>query len=230
MKTLLSLTLAVCISFTAFGQCNSFYPIKEDTKFQYEHFDKKDKLVLRTNQWFKDVTGSANNITATMVQEMIDVKKNSAIATSETEWTCNNGTLHFTMNNMTMEGQQANAASGMTVDITGDKMDLPPTLSVGQQLNDLTYNLKMMMSGMTLMNRTFDVTDRKVEARETVTTPAGTFDCYKVSFITTSKGGVGSGTYKTVIWYSKDAGMVKTENYSEKGALMGRQVLTKLER
>ncbi len=230
-KTILTLCL-FCAAFIVAAQCNSFFPLKENVKYEYDHFDKKDKLSLRTTQSFKDIAGSGTNMKAKMVQEVIDVKKDKIISTAETDWNCEDGTLHFTMNSMTMgmdNGQQANmGAGGMTVDVTGDKMDLPSALQVGQTLKDINYNIKMTMSGVTIMNRDLAVTDRKVEAQESITTPAGTFDCYKVNFTTTSTGGIGSGTIKTTIWYAKDVGLVKSENYKDDGKVLGKQILHKV--
>ena len=229
MKNLLVFALLMIIGITASSQCNTFFPLREGVKYQYDMYDKKEKLTMRTNQWLKNVSGAGNSMKATMVQEMIDVKKDEPIASTETEWTCENGTLHFALNNLAIDGAVA-PGSGMTVDFSGDQMDIPSDMQVGQALKDLTYQIKMGMSGMTVMNRSYNVKDRKVEAEEKVTTPAGTFDCYKVSFTTDSKGGIGSGTIKTIVWYSKDTGMVKTENYSDKGKLMSRQVLSKIEK
>ncbi|HYF69754.1 MAG TPA: hypothetical protein VD884_16530 [Ohtaekwangia sp.] len=212
------------------AQCNSFFPMKENVKYQYDHFDKKEKLSLRTRQWFKDVKGSGNTMNATMVQEMIDVKKDELIGTSESDWKCDDGTLHFEINNMSFAGQaQPNmGGSGMTMDVTGDQMDIPNDFEVGETLKDLTYQIKMAVNGMTMMNKSFHVKNRKVEAKESVTTRSGNYDCFKVSFTTTSEGGIGSGTIKTLIWYAKGVGMVKSENYDKNNKLMSRQVLTKV--
>jgi hypothetical protein len=230
MKKLLTTLFSLCLTITIYAQCNEFYPIKEGIKLEYDHFDKKEKLALRTTNMFKNVSGSGSSMKATMVQEIIDAKKDKSIGTSETEWICDGGTLHFTMNSMSMmmdNGQQA-GSPGMTVDVTGDKMDIPSDLKVGQSLKDITYNIKMSMSGMNLMNRTFLVKDRKVESKESVTTPAGTFDCYKLTFTTTSEKGLGSGTIKSAMWYAKDSGMIKSESYKEDGKMTSRQMLTKI--
>lgn len=61
-----------------------------------------------------------------------------------------------------------------------------------------------------------EVTNRKVEARESVTTTAGTWDCYKISYkskITIKTMGIGmpiniDGTE----WYAPGFGVVKTES------------------
>ena len=179
---------------------------------------------------FKNISGSGDNMTATMAQDLFDAKKGDKISSSELDWKCENGTLHFDMKSMSLmmdNAQQMNMGDGgISVDVTGDKLDLPSDLQVGQTLKDVAYTLKMTMSGMTLMNRTFNVKERKVEAQEDVTTPAGTFNCYKLTFLTTSEKG--GGTTKSAIWYAKDAGLVKTENYKEDGKLIARQVLTKI--
>lgn len=230
MKTSILSLLFLVSTLALQAQCNSFFPMKENVKYQYDHFDKKEKLSLRTIQWFKDVQGSGNTMNATMVQEMIDVKKDDLIGSSESAWKCDDGTLHFEINNMSFAGQpQANmGGSGMTMDVTGDQMDIPNNFKVGETLKDLTYQIKMAVNGMTMMNKSFDVKNRKVEAKESVTTPAGNYDCFKVSFTTTSEGGIGSGTIKTLIWYAKGVGMVKSENYDKNNKLMSRQVLTKV--
>ena len=164
-----------------------------------------------------------------MLQEIFDAKKGDKISVSNLKWACENGTLHFDMRSMTLMGeggQEVNMGeAGMSADVTGDELDLPSDLSVGQTLKDVTYNVKVSMGTLTLMNRTYTVKDRKVESQESLTTPAGTFDCYKVTFVTTGDKG---GASKSAIWYAKDAGMIKTENYKDDGKLLNRQVLVKL--
>jgi hypothetical protein len=131
------------------------------------------------------------------------------------------------MNLMMDETQQMNMGeAGMSVEVTGDELDLPSDLSVGQTLKDVSYTIKMTMGGMRLMNRTYHIKDRKVESQESLTTPAGTFDCYKITFITTNEKG--SGTIKSGVWYAKEAGLVKSENYKDDGKVSYRQVLAKL--
>jgi hypothetical protein len=232
MRILFTALVTLCFSSAMHGQCNAFFPLKENVRYEYDHFDRKEKLSFRMTHTFKNIAGSGDNMNATMVQDIFDAKKGEKLSTSELDWKCENGTLHFDMKSMNLmmdNGQQMNLGDGgMSVDVTGDKMDLPSDLDVGQTLKDVTYNFKMTMSGVTLMNRTFNVKERKVESEEDVTTPGGTFHCYKVTFKTSSEGGVGSGTTNSTIWYAKDAGLVKAENYKEDGKLINRQVLTKI--
>jgi hypothetical protein len=232
MKTLFTLLLSVCFSFEILGQCNSFFPLKENVRYEYEIYDRKEKLTTKMTHTCKNIQGSGDNMSATMTQELYDAKKGDKIATSDLDWKCENGILHFDMKSMNLmmdETQQMNMGdAGMSVDVTGDQLDLPSDLSVGQSLKDVSYTIKMTMAAMTLMNRTYHVKDRKVEAQENLTTPAGSFDCYKVTFTTASNKG--RGEMKSAIWYAKDAGLVKSENYDDSGKLTGRQILTKVVR
>lgn len=230
MKTLLVTAVAILLSLEIFGQCNSFFPLKENIQYEYEMYDRKEKLSSRMTHSFKNVTGSGDHLKATIAQEIYDPKNDEKLVSSELEWECENGTLHFDLKSMTMNmdnAQQMNMGeTGMNVEVTGDELDLPSNLSVGQTLKDVSYNIKMTMGTLSIMNRTYHVKDRKVETQESLTTPAGTFNCYKVTFTTTDEKG--RGATKSAMWYAEDAGMVKSENYNDSGKLLNRQVLVKL--
>lgn len=229
MKLIFAAFLSICLSFQIYAQCNSFFPLKENVRYEYEMFDKKEKMTARMTHTMKNISGSGGTMKATLAQEIFDGKKGDKISSSELNWACENGTLHFdlaSMNLMMDNTQQMNMAeSGMSIDVTGDQLDLPSDLEVGQKLKDVSYTVKMTMGTVTLMNRTFTVKDRKVESRENLTTPAGTFDCYKVTFITEDEK---DRDQKSSVWYAKDAGMIKNENYNDDGKLITRQVLIKI--
>lgn len=232
MKCTLLAGLVILVSFETNAQCNSFFPLKENVRYAYEMYDRKEKMTMKVSHTLKDVSGSGENMEATLVQDIFDAKKGDKLSTSELKWKCENGTLHFDMRSMSLmmdNGQQMNMGdAGMSVDVSGDELDLPTDLSVGQTLKDVTYNIKMAIGNLTLMNRTYTINDRKVESRENMTTPAGSFDCYKVTFTTIDEKS--HNTTKSAIWYAKDAGVVKTENYKDDGKLINRQLLVKLEK
>jgi len=62
-----------------------------------------------------------------------------------------------------------------------------------------------------------------------VTTPAGTFDCIKMTQDTDVKA-IFKMKAKTTTWYTKGVGMVKTENYDKNGKVESSTVLTKFEK
>lgn len=231
MKTFITACLSLCILYEISAQCNSFFPMKENVRYEYEMFDKKEKMTFKMAHTMKNISGSGDNMNATLAQEIFDPKKGDKISSSELDWSCKDGTLHFDMKSMNLmmdnTQQMSMGDAGMSVDVTGDELDLPSELEVGQTLKDVSYTIKMAMGTMTLMNRTYYVHERKVESKESITTTAGTFDCYKVTFITSDEKGRES---KSAIWYAKDAGMVKTENYNDDEKLINRQLLVKIVR
>lgn len=64
--------------------------------------------------------------------------------------------------------------------IEGAAIEFPLDVSEGQSLPDASYSMRMTQAGK-VMTITSIMKDRKVEAKERVTTPAGTFNCYKIS-------------------------------------------------
>jgi hypothetical protein len=82
---------------------------------------------------------------------------------------------------------------------------------------------------MAIMNMTINVSNRKVEAVENLTTPAGTFECYKISFDVATKMMINVKS-KGVEWFAKGIGMVKNETYDSNGKLLGSNVLTSIKK
>ncbi|MCB0580266.1 MAG: hypothetical protein KDD10_13265, partial [Phaeodactylibacter sp.] len=69
----------------------------------------------------------------------------------------------------------------------------------------------------------------KVEAFEAVTTPAGTFECVKITEDVDSKMAFVNTTGKNKSWYAKNIGLVRQEVFDEKGKLLVRQELVKID-
>jgi hypothetical protein len=77
---------------------------------------------------------------------------------------------------------------------------------------------------------TVTITDRKVVGKESVTTPAGTFDCFKITSNSTIKTKTVVGItmeFSAIEWLAPKAAIVKSESY-KKGKLQGYTLLTKL--
>jgi len=120
-------------------------------------------------------------------------------------------------------------------------MEYPSSMQVGDHLKDASTQMEMdMNNGMTTVT-TVQVTDRMIVAKENVTTPGGSWDCYKMTYKTTSstafKGAhadtinsamsamdklrakfgkfapkMPSNTSETTIWFAPGFGMVKMQS------------------
>ena len=99
---------------------------------------------------------------------------------------------------------------------------------MGQSLPDSKINI-MVSAGKVNLRMKVDVHDRKVIGQETVTVPAGSFDCYVISDEGTTTMLV-SKTTTHKIWVAKGVGTVKQETYDKKGKFDKLQLLTAFEK
>lgn len=228
MKTFLSAlaicTLNVCTVSAQNNLCdNGYMPFSEGVSFELTTYNKKDKVSSVVKHEITEVEGSTSEYTAQVKTQVFDDKGKPTVNGSYTIQ-CTEDGIGIDMS--TMMSQESMAAfSSMDVDVTGDALIIPNTLSPGQTLPDGEMQMQASMSGMSLMKLNMQVTDRKVESRESITTPAGTFDCVKITQ-TTTLDGFGKNAYTSTSWYAKGVGMVRTENYDKKGELNSYTVLT----
>ena len=95
------------------------------------------------------------------------------------------------------------------VSMTGESRGIPAELAVGMELPDYDVSIKVMFV-TTKMN----CKDRKVTARETVTTPAGSFDCFVVEEKTTVRTMMVNEKSNSKTWYARGIGMVRQEMWN----------------
>lgn len=106
-------------------------------------------------------------------------------------------------------------------------IEYPINVKEGEILPDATGVMRTEKDGKK-MEMKYHFKERKVEGKEDVTTPAGTWSCYKISYITEvdleipgmdeqskamMKKMKGAMKNKTLTWFSPDFGIVKMEMY-----------------
>lgn len=217
------LTMAIC---SAQNECSKFYPLEEGTTFQYTNFDKKGNPDGTVDYTISEVSDKGPATVATFDLKYTD-KKGKEIFESNYKITCENGTVRIDYKSLfPTQMMQQYSEMDIEMDITGTDIELPNDLSVGQELADANVSVEMSMGGIK-MNTTVDQTDRKVEKKESVTTPAGTYDCYLITESTTSKAMGASFELESKLWLAEGVGMVKQESYKKNGNLISSTELTK---
>ena len=163
----------------AFSQsnCSKFYPLEEGTSFQYTLYDKKGKPDGVTDYTVSDVSDVSGSTTATMQLKFTD-KKGKEVYNTDYSFTCTGSGIKIDFNSL-LPSTMLEQYEGMDYEITGTDIEIPNELSVGQELEDANMNMAISMAGMSV-NITVNNTNRKVEKKESVTTPAGTFDCFVI--------------------------------------------------
>lgn len=232
MKTKIFLYLMlICISPSLFGQnnCSKYYPMEEGSTFQYTMYNKKDKVEGVTDYVVSEVSSSDGNTTATMEVTFTDDKGKNVLE-SDYKITCTGDGVKIDYESLfPSEMKKQYEEMGMEMDITGTDIQIPNNLSAGQTLEDANVNVSMDMGAMK-MKVNVETYDRKVEKEESVTTPAGTFNCYLITEKSKSKVMMSNMETSNKVWISEGVGMVKQETYGKNGKLMSRMELTKFSR
>jgi hypothetical protein len=223
----LAILALFALSFTNPPQeCLSYFPLTKGSSWEYEEFDKNGELSgtnITTVVDVKEVNGNMEFILKGVTDGPKKKEKNHH--EQSFSYVCDNGVLKMSMEGMipqeTMEGMK-----DMEMEITQTEMMLPATLNAGDVLDDASVTMKVSSNGMTVMTMTVNITDRKVEKFEEVTTKAGTFNCAVISYNTHTDMGIMKMDASAREWFSPKVGMVKSENFDKKGNLESSRVLS----
>jgi len=227
MKTLITTIIAILL-FAPFSfaqsNCSKYYPFKEGATFTYTNYNKKGKESGEVNYKITNLRNEGDNEVITMSTKIKDAKGKDSVDFSY-DISCDGNGISIDYNslgNMGMLQQFEN----METEITGTNINIPNDLSVGQKLPDSNMNMKISM-GIT-MEIKVNVINREIIAKEKVTTPAGTFDCYvlQATSVVDMMGKKITSTSKS--WFSEGVGMVKQESNDEKGKPVNSTKLTAL--
>lgn len=211
-------------SLVAQTNCSRFYPMEEGTAFEYTMYNKKGKTDGVSSYQVTTVDNNGDSTTATMAISFTDAKGKD-VYSSDYSFTCTGNMVTIDYQSL-MPQQMLEQYGDMEMDISGTDLEIPNELTVGQSLKDANVTMKISMSGIN-MTTTVDMTNRKVEKQESVTTPAGTFDCYVLYSDTESKVMMVKQNFPSRVWLAEGVGMVKQETYKKNGNLMNSMQLTK---
>ena len=121
------------------------------------------------------------------ITSQVKDEKGELILESSYNISCKDDTISIDFNSM-INSQMFDQYQEFDLEISGTNLDLPNNLSVGQELPDASM-LMIINMGITL-KFSVNITDRKVIAKESVTTPAGTYDCFVISLFRRHENGV----------------------------------------
>lgn len=227
IRNFLIIVLAIFLSVPAIAQdCKLYFPENIGTVREMTNYDKKDKVTGRVVQTILDKNVSGQNLSLS-VETVIYDEKDNEFSRSNIEVGCENGIFKIDMSDYLSE--MLEAYQTMEVELEGDNLQFPGSISVGDELPDGSMNIKVNNSGITMVNMDVIIKNRKVLAKEKITTDAGTFDCYKISYETDAKTRMMTITTQGMEWIAEGVGVIRSESYNKRGKLTGYSLLTKLE-
>ncbi len=209
--------------------CNGYFAYKQGTKVELTCYDKKDKVSTLLKYEVKKNESSGNKTTVLFYNETLD-DKGALLAKGDYNIECKDGQIYADVRNISSFAAPKTADVEMS--FTGDKIIYPHNLKQGQKLADANMQIKgsMANAGLNLINMNISLTNRSVEGFESVNTPAGTFECVKISYDTDVKGGLFKFSGKSIEYLAKGIGIVKSESFDSKGKKSSSMLLTKLDR
>ncbi|NER18685.1 TapB family protein [Spongiivirga citrea] len=220
-KHVIACIFCLLLVVTAFAQdCDNALFLKEGNALVYNSYNKKGKALNQTIHTTKFIDIQNDWREATIDAEVISVSNDDTFIT-EYKASCENGLIGIEMarffNGATLAKYNPD---DFVISMDGDVLEFPSELEEGSNLNDGSFSAEIANQTATFITITFEITNRKVANKETITTKAGTFDCQKITYNYSTKAGIkvqGSGAD----WYTENRILVRSESYNRKGKLQG---------
>lgn len=226
---LFSFTLILSCSFVFLpADCSSLLFFKEGAQTTMTSYNADGKVTGTTKTVYSKVSKTTNGASVNATQENYD-KKGKLSTTSNYTIKCDKGTLYFDLK-MMMPDQQAETYKDFEMVVEGIEKEMPSDLVVGNTLKDANVNFTFKTkegNEMPMMKMAIKISNRKIEAKENITTAAGTYECFKITEDVEMKT-LFTIKVKSVHWFNPKVGTVKTESYKENGKYTGKTELTEL--
>ncbi len=229
-SVLLFLAVIFMWSDTFAQDCKFFYPTDVGVSLEYTFYNRKGKEDSKQIQKVIEKK-QEDGATVVVIESLHTGKKKDEVVKTTFEVKCDNGNFYMNMDDFTsaMNYEQYQSQPNMEVKIDSEDLFYPSDLSVGQTLPDGKVQIDIAANGIDMFGTTITIKNRKVEAAETITTTAGTFECLKITADVVTKSFSTMKT-KTIQWLAEGIGVVKSENQKSDGKLVSYQLLTKIDR
>ena len=223
MKKIFTILISIFICQNAGkAQTCGYLLLTNNAEVEMSMFDKKKepsgKVVYKVL--------SSNGKEAKVVSKVYN-EKGKEMGGGEGTYKCDGNNFSFDMKAM-LPSDQAKSMNmkDMEVKTNSATLNYPSNMTVGSTLPDNEFTADTYSGTMKLMGMSFKVTNRKVEAKESIATPAGTFDCFKITSNQDFKT-IFNFNVQMIEWFSPNVGVVKTEAY-RKGSLFSSTLITKI--
>lgn len=213
MKSLLTAFLVLAASSSFAQNCKDYFLLQNNKTVEMSMYNKKGKLSGRQVYSVSNVSNSGSVTTADINTTMLD-EKDKTIATGKSSIKCTGGVMLMNMK-MMLPQQQQQESPVTSADVSAESvfLEYPTKMNVGDDLKGGDFSMDIDVSGIK-SHVTMVINDRKVEAKEKITTPAGSWDCFKITYTgkMTIKMGISiprkmAGTE----WFAPGFGIVKTQ-------------------
>jgi hypothetical protein len=212
MKTVL-LTVCFVLTNTISAQDCNYYFLQNNKTIEQTFKNKKGKETGKQVYTITIAAKSGSTSTATVNSELFS-EKGKSISKATNNIKCIAGVLMMDMKLFIPSAQQEQmgTAAATASDVY---LEYPVVMNEGDLLKNGDFSLDYKTAAGMAGNVSVSITERKVTGKESVTTPAGTWECFKISSnqkITIKIAGIGIPIKANVIeWFAPGFGVVKTD-------------------
>ncbi len=202
--------------------CMGMYPLEEGATSEMTTYNKKGKVSMIAEHKVSSVDQTAAGTEYSIETRILD-EKGELQTEGTSSAVCKDGKFIMNIENILDEETRTNLKD-MQFEFEGEEVVIPLNIQPGMTLPDAS--MTMQTSGPVSIKATLNITNRKVEKKETITVPAGTYECFLITSDQQMK--MMTNTENTLKqWISPEVGLVKLEVYNKKGKLTSSQELTK---
>ena len=198
--------------------CSNYYFLQNNKTIEMTISNKNGNESGKMTYVVLNSKKNGSSITATINSEFVDAKGKS-ISKVTNNMKCENGVMQINMKTFIPPPQLEQIKTGSAT-ANDAYLEYPANMNVGDQLKDGQFNMDYESTSGLKSSIEISITERKVEGKETVTTPAGTWECFKISAknkIDSKISNIGIPITMPVIeWFAPGFGIVKTESKSGK--------------
>ena len=213
------------------GSCGALVLFHKGAQIEGTSYDAAGKEMTKQLTTITDVTDVDGILTAKSSAKMDGT---AAGKTMNLTYTCDGTYL-----NLDMSAMLQNFGGMASLKGVAKPVQFPINISVGENLPDASYTISVDRAA-TKMDVTSTIKNRTVTALENITTPAGSWDCYKVTADMSSSIESADANMKKIMeqvqskmkmkmsmimWYTPKIGIVRTEMYKN-GTLSSRSDIT----
>ncbi|MCS6929164.1 MAG: hypothetical protein NZM43_06670 [Saprospiraceae bacterium] len=215
---------SLCSALQAQTCSEMFDSFRKGVIFEYTSYDKKNRAQTISTHRINSVERIKDTLIAHADVTIKQAKGGKEIHNYSMPLKCHQGVLFMSMRSFVPIGQMSENPE-VQLEIKGGDLTFPNKLKIGQTLPNAEMEVTMRMGKVQMMKNRYLIKDRRVEAEETITTPAGSFNCYKISYNLEYQL-FGLQTMRNEMWYAPPVGTVKSVSFNGKGEVESRMELT----
>lgn len=222
--------IILCTSIAKAQDCKKYYYMMDNAEIQMTLYDKKDAISGIQTWKITNVTKSSSGYSSTANFKFTD-SKGQEITKGNGTYKCEGGKLMADVHMfLPQEGMQKTSMGDAKLNTA--YVEYPSVLSEGMQLPDAVFDIDINTSSIPSTAH-FEMNNRKVIGKEKVSSDAGSWDAYKITYdseIKIKMIGIGIPIkMQTTEWFVPNFGIVKSETY-KKGKKLGSTLLTKFKK